>query len=158
MSNRLIAIRPSRRLVWRAVRFAIVASAVVALAIQLVPYGRDHSLPPVSGEPAWDSPATRALVARACFDCHSNEVRWPWYSNVAPVSWLVLRDVQVGRDELNFSEWDRQRGDEASEAAETVRDGEMPPAIYRLTHPSARLNAEERAQLIRGLAATFGER
>ena len=58
------------------------------LAIQFVPYGRDHSNPPVIGEPTWNSPETRALAVRACFDCHSNETVWPWYSNIAPVSWL----------------------------------------------------------------------
>ena len=61
------------------------------LLIQLVPFGRDHTNPPVVQEPKWDSPATRELAKRACFDCHSNETVWPWYSNIAPVSWLVAR-------------------------------------------------------------------
>lgn len=66
---------------------------VLLLAIQLVPYGRDHTNPPVVAEPAWDSPATRALFVRACADCHSNQTVWPWYSHVAPVAWLVAHDV-----------------------------------------------------------------
>ena len=61
------------------------------LLIQLVPFGRDHTNPPVVQEPNWDSPATRELAQRACFDCHSNETVWPWYSNIAPVSWLVAQ-------------------------------------------------------------------
>jgi hypothetical protein len=135
--------------------YVAVGLMVAALAIQLVPYGRDHSLPDPRVEPAWDSPLTRELTVKACFDCHSNEVRWPWYSQIAPISWLVYRDVVEGRDALNFSEWDRPQ-DEADEAAETVREDSMPPWFYLLPHPEARLNDMERAALIRGLEATLG--
>lgn len=127
---------------------------LVAVA-QLVPYGRDHSNPPVVAEPRWDSTATRALAKRACFDCHSNETTWPWYSNVAPVSWLVQNHVDEGRRELNFSEW-ATANKEADEAAKTVREGEMPPRSYLIAHPEARLTDAERAQLARGLDATIG--
>jgi mono/diheme cytochrome c family protein len=133
---------------------ALVGLAGLALAIQLVPYGREHSNPPITAEPAWDSPATRALARRACFDCHSNETRWGWTSHVAPASWLVQRDVDLGRGELNFSEWQRSQ-EAAGEAAESVREGEMPPLPYLLLHPSARLSPPERAQLIEGLSATL---
>ncbi len=135
----------------------IVAIAVVGLfgAVQLVPYGRDHTNPAVVREPAWDRPATRALAVRACFDCHSNETRWAWYSHVAPFSWLVQRDVDVGRRELNFSEWHRPY-EEAGEAAQTVIEGEMPPATYLPLHPSARLSPEEKRSLVDGLTATVG--
>ena len=125
------------------------------LAIQLVPYGRDHSNPPVTSEPAWDSPATRALAKQACFDCHSNETQWPAYASIAPTSWLVQRDVNEGRAALNFSEWARPR-EEAKEASETVLEGEMPPAAYTLVHAHARLNATNRDRLARGLAKTLG--
>jgi hypothetical protein len=124
------------------------------LVIQLVPYGRDHVNPPVVAEPSWDSAQTRELAVRACFDCHSNETVWPWYSNVAPVSWLVQRDVDEGREELNYSEWNRPQ--EAGESAETVRDGSMPPRAYRLTHSEARLTDAELETLANGLAATVG--
>lgn len=67
------------------------------LAIQLVPYGRDHSNPPGRTEPSWDSPATRELARRACFDCHSNETEWPAYASIAPASWLAQYDVDEGR-------------------------------------------------------------
>ena len=125
------------------------------LAVQLVPYGRSHSNPPVTAEPSWNAPATRALAQRACFDCHSNETRWPWYSHVAPVSWLVQRDVDVGRRKLNFSDLDASH--DADESAEVVREGEMPMSIYVWMHASARLSAEEKRQLADGFAATFGE-
>lgn len=124
------------------------------LLIQLVPYGRDHTNPPVIQEPTWDSPQTRALFMRACADCHSNTTVWPWYSNVAPVSWLVYRDTMEGRQKFNVSEWNRPQ--EGEDAAEAVISGEMPPLIYLPTHPEARLSAAEKEQLIRGLQATFG--
>jgi len=82
----------------------IVAGLVVAgLAIQLVPYGRDHTNPSGGSEPNWDSPETKALFDRACADCHSNDTTWPWYSNIAPLSWLVQRDVDEGRRYFNAS-------------------------------------------------------
>lgn len=125
------------------------------LVIQLIPYGRAHDNPPVVAEPAWDSAQTRELAARACFDCHSNETSWPWYSNVAPVSWLVQYDIDEGRQQLNFSEWNRRQ--EGGEAVETVRERSMPPRSYLLTHPSARLTDAELAMLADGLAATLGQ-
>lgn len=129
-------------------------TAALCGLIQLVPYGRSHQNPPLRSEPTWDRPETRALAKRACFDCHSNETEWPWYSWVAPVSWLVEHDVVEGREYLNFSEWDREQ-EEADEAPETVAEGEMPPWNYLPVHPEARLTAEERAALIEGLAETI---
>ena len=126
----------------------------ILLAIQLVPYGREHRNPPVTGEPAWDSPETRALARQACFDCHSNETEWPAYANLAPASWLVQHDVNEGRAALNFSEWSR-RQEEAKEAPEVVLEREMPPAAYTLAHAHARLNATDRDRLARGLARTL---
>lgn len=136
-------------------RRLLVAGIVLVAALQLIPYGRAHTNPPVRQEPAWDSARTRELVVRACYDCHSNETDWPWYSHLAPVSWLVQRDVDKGRAELNFSEWNRPQR-EAREAAETVQKGTMPPALYVWLRPQARLLDAERQELIRGLQATFG--
>lgn len=133
----------------------LLGGVALAAAIQLVPYGRDHSNPPVTAEPQWDSAATRDLAKRACFDCHSNETVWPWYSHVAPVSWLLQRDVDDGRSKLNFSEWDKPQK-EADEAAKEVREGEMPPWFYLPTHPEARLTDAEKQALIVGLEATVG--
>ncbi len=125
------------------------------LLIQLVPYGRDHANPLVTGEPAWDSAATRALAVRACFDCHSNETAYPWYSNVAPVSWLLARHVSEGRHKLNFSTWATGR-QEAEHVARLITKGEMPSWDYVLMHPEARLTDAEKQQLIDGLAKTLG--
>jgi cytochrome c551/c552 len=121
------------------------------LLIQLIPYGRNHTNPPVTGEPAWDSPATRELAMRACFDCHSNETVWPWYSNVAPVSWLVYFDVVRGRNRLNFSEWNSNFHPNVNELAGIIQEGEMPPAQYLLMHPNANLSAADKQALISGL-------
>ena len=124
-------------------------------AIQLVPYGRDHSNPPLTSEPPWDSPTTRALAKQACFDCHSNETEWPAYASIAPVSWLVQHDVSEGRAVLNFSEWQRPQ-EEAAEASEEVLEREMPPAAYLLMHSQARLESADRDRLAQGLAKTLG--
>jgi hypothetical protein len=131
---------------------AVAGLAVVcSLAIQLIPFGRTHTNPPVVAEPNWPDPAVRALAVRACFDCHSNETRWPWYADVAPMSWVLELDVLRGRREMNFSEWGgRERG--ARELARIVAEGEMPPATYVLTHPGAQLSAAEKAQLEAGLS------
>ncbi len=126
------------------------------LLIQLVPYGRNHTNPPVQSEPNWDSPQTRALAETACFDCHSNETDWSrWYESVAPASWLVQRDVDEGRQHLNFSEWDQGgKPRELDEMGEVVQRGSMPPAQYLLLHNEAKLTAEQINQLAAGLQAT----
>ena len=128
------------------------------ILLQLVPYGRNHSNPPVVSEPTWDSPQTLALAERACFDCHSNETVWPWYSNIAPVSWLVQNDVSEGREHLNFSNWGAAGGEgqEGDEMSRSVLSGAMPPATFLLTHPEARLSADEKQQLAAGLMTMGG--
>jgi hypothetical protein len=97
-------------------------------------------------------------VVAACFDCHSNETKSEWYSNIAPVSWWIKNHVDEGRSALNFSEWPHNRGEAASEAAETVADGSMPPSYYTWfgLHSAAKLSKAERDDLIRGLKASLG--
>jgi hypothetical protein len=141
------------------VLLVVVGILVVGFAaIQLVPVDRTN--PPVVSEPNWDSPQTRQLAERACFDCHSNETNWPWYSYVAPVSWTVARDVQVGRQVINFSDWEHVRGEgrSAGEMAEVIRGGWMPPENYLSTHPEARLTQAEQDALIQGFQATLSGR
>ncbi len=122
---------------------------------QLVPYGRDHSNPSVVKEPKWDSARTRDLVSRSCAACHSNLTKWPWYSNIAPVSWLTQHDVEEGRAVLNFSEWNR-KNNPTDELVEEVESGNMPPLKFRIAHSEARLSSKEKKELITGLKATFG--
>lgn len=125
---------------------------VLLLAIQVVPYGRDHTNPTGGRQIAWDSPRTEQLMTGACMDCHSNLTRWPWYSNVAPISWLVQDDVDEGRGELNLSTGDV----DLEEMIEAIREGSMPPWQYKPTHPGAWLSQGEKQDLIQGLEATFG--
>lgn len=135
------------------VRIALAGAGLFVL-IQLVPYGRNHTNPPVQAEPAWNAPRTRLLAQAACFDCHSNLTKWRWYSNVAPVSWLVYRDVTDGRAALNFTEWNKPQ-DGAGDAVEAVGSGSMPPWFYVIVHPNASLSQTDKNDLMRGLAATL---
>ena len=127
------------------------------VTIQVIPYGRAHSNPPITGEPEWATPRTRELMVRACFGCHSNEVEYPAYASVAPISWVIAAHVSEGREKVNYSEFDsRQRG--ANETIEVIQEGSMPPGYYTQfgRHPEAKLTTAEIAELIAGLKATPG--
>ncbi len=124
----------------------------VAVLLQLVPYGRDHTNPLVTQDAPWPDGRARELATAACYDCHSNETRWPLQSLVAPFSWMVARDVEQGRAALNFSTWDEDDG-EADDAAEAVADASMPPRRYLLVHPDAALDDAERQVLVDALEA-----
>ena len=138
-------------------RFKILGILILAaVAIQFVPYGRDHTNPPVVSEPPWDSANTKSLFDRACANCHSNATTWPWYSSIAPVSWLVQHDVDEGREHFNVSVWGAQKINKGHDAAEELEQGEMPPLVYKLGHPEAKLSENERSEFIQGLKATFG--
>jgi hypothetical protein len=152
----------SKKTIWTCVIIALVVIFLCPLLMQAIPYGRNHTNPPVVSEPKWDSPQTRALAQRACFDCHSNETKWPWYTNIAPVSWLIQRDVDEGRQHLNFSEWGqqpasnrRERADDPNRIAHSIQEGEMPPAVYLPLHPEANMTQAEKDQLIQGLTTTL---
>jgi len=97
-------------------------------------------------------PQIAALLHSACYDCHSCETRWPWYSHVAPVSWLVANDVTHGRERLNFSDWPRALPERAAKRLERISEEvdykDMPPAKYTMLHPEARLTVDQREQLI----------
>jgi mono/diheme cytochrome c family protein len=134
----------------------VLIGAIVFGAIQFVPYGRAHDNPPVTQSVEWDVTRTEQLFDEACADCHSNETEWPWYSNVAPQSWLVQRDVDAGREELNVSELDREQ-DEIKDLIEVIDDGEMPPQRYTFLHPESRLSESEKQRLMDGIARTFGD-
>lgn len=125
---------------------------VLVVAIQAIPYGRNRTNPPVTAEPRWDSPETRATVKNACFDCHSNETEWPWYSKVAPASWLMQHDVDAARAKLNFSEW--RRGYDADDIEEALKR-RMPLSLYLRMNAHARLGPSDRIFLMRGLARTI---
>jgi hypothetical protein len=92
------------------------------------------------------------MFRAACYDCHSYETKWPWYSHVAPVSWLVASDVKEARRYLNFSEWPIDDPDRAASRLENISEQlgykEMPPVEYKLMHPAAWLTTAQREQLI----------
>lgn len=136
-------------------RGALVLAALLVV-IQVVPYGRDHTDPPVTREVAWDGARTAELARGACYDCHSNLTDWKWYGSVAPFSWLIYGDVKGGRENLNFTEWDRPQAS-ASDIVEAVREGSMPPVQYKLMHAGARLSSSERDDLVAGLERTLAQ-
>jgi hypothetical protein len=94
---------------------------------------------------------TAVVVKRACGDCHSNETVWPWYSKIAPVSWVVADDVKQGRAHLNLSEWNRLSPEMSQtrirEMCREAKEGGMPLFAYRLIHPAAKLSASDVAAI-----------
>lgn len=137
-------------------RILVTGAAVSVLVfglLQLVPYGWEKSNPPVTAEAPWPSEEAAQIARTSCYDCHSNETEWPAYSYVAPMSWLVRRDVEGGREALNFSEWDEEQADEAEEAEDTIEDGEMPLPNYVRIHRDARLTDEEVRTLVEAIEA-----
>jgi hypothetical protein len=129
-------------------RVIVVVVIVVLIGIQFVPV--DKTNPPVSGE--IKAPENVMQILRtSCYDCHSNESVWPWYSNVAPVSWLVVNDVNEGREYLNFSQWQSYSGEDKAEDIEEiwedVEEGEMPPWYYLPLHPEARLSDKDKEMI-----------
>ncbi len=130
--------------------YLAIAAVVVFGLIQLVPFGHDHTNPPTVSEPKWVNPEARALVKEHCFQCHSNETAWPWYSNIAPASWLVAMDVKEGRQAFNFSDWQANPG-EVDEMVQEIQSGGMPPIQYWIFHPSSKMNDQQKQQLIQAL-------
>ena len=132
----------------RLILILVAALVVLLVVIQLVPVDRTN--PPVVAD--FDGPpAVRAVLKASCYDCHSHETGWPWYSRIAPVSWLVAHDVEEARDHLNFSLWgsyDPKRQEKlAEEMWEEVEEGAMPLRMYLLAHPDARLSKTAKATL-----------
>jgi Haem-binding domain len=124
----------------------------------LIPAERTN--PPPQGDIA-ATPEAGAALKRACYDCHSNQTHWPWYSRVAPVSWWIVHDVTLGRKEVNFSEWGAYypatRRRKLEWIGRSLREEEMPPRSYRLMHPRARLTDDDRAALERWIESALGE-
>ena len=127
--------------------FGLIAVFMVA---QFVPVARVN--PTERGQPAAPT-EVQAVLQRACYDCHSNETQWPWYSQVAPMSFLIARDVTDGRRELNFSLWnqynERRKARKLKEIAEQVEKGKMPQWYYVSLHPDAKLSVADRELIIK---------
>jgi heme-binding protein len=118
-------------------------------ALQFVPVSRTN---PPERERAIAPPDVRTILQRSCYDCHSNETHWPWYSRIAPASFLISRDVTEGRRELNLSTWSqydaRRKARKLREIGEQVEKGKMPQWYYVILHPDARLSAADRQLLL----------
>jgi hypothetical protein len=124
----------------RILKILLVLLILTAVGIQFVPVDRTNAgVETDLGAP----PEVDAILRRSCYDCHSNETRWPWYSHVAPVSWLVEEDVRHGREHLNFSTWNRydtkKRNHLKHEIWEEVEEGKMPLENYLRMHGDAKL-------------------
>ena len=141
----------------RAVLWTAAVGLGLAAAIQVVPYGWRHPNPPVTADAPWPDATSERIARESCYSCHSNESDWPAYSYVAPMSWLVRNDVERGRDELNFSTWDRDDG-EADDAIEAIVDGAMPPGRYTAIHRGASLTDGEAERLVAALEAMDEQR
>ncbi len=123
----------------------LIAVIILALiGIQFIPVERTN--PPVQSD--IDAPAdVKAILKKACYDCHSNETNWAWYTKVAPMSFLTVKDDEDGRKHLNFSEWGSyatKMGQIKEEIWEEVREEQMPPWMYRVSHSEAKLTLEEK--------------
>ncbi len=142
----------------RILLWAVLGAAGLLLVIQLVPYGRDHTNPPVTQAAVFKSAKVQQLVADSCNDCHSNLTAWPWYTNVAPASWLVQQDVDEGRETMNLSEWDTPQPP-LDEVVEVIDAGEMPPLKYKVmpNHSSARLSDADKRELIAGFRQVYAD-
>ena len=123
----------------------LIVLAIIIIAIQFIPLNRTN--PPVKAD--FDGPAEiKSILKRACYNCHSNETVWPWYSYVAPVSFLVASDVNEAREHLNFSNWGnlsrkkqvRYRGG----IWEMISNEEMPPWQYKIMHSESSLSQEDK--------------
>ncbi len=134
---------------WR--KKILITAAAIALGIQFIPVPRDN--PPIVKELVWDSPKTRSFAQRACFDCHSNQVRWPWYSHVAPVSWMISKDVRDAREMLNFSAITSD--DDFDFVAKRINKAVMPPKKYLALHAEANLTDSEKTAFLAGLKKSF---
>jgi hypothetical protein len=126
------------------------------LVLQLVPSGRDHTNPAPTKQVVLGTAAQREIFRTACQDCHSYHTNWLWYTNIAPVSWLVQSDVDGGRRRLNLSAWDKPQA-ELDEVVEQIREGEMPPLKYWISpyHWDAKLSDADKRRLIAGFRALY---
>ena len=140
----------------RIIGFTVLGAFVLFLLAQAVPYGRAHANPPVTRALKFDTATTQELFTGACGDCHSNLTKWPWYTNVAPVSWLVAHDVEDGRARFNVSQWDQPQPD-IQRVLKQISSGEMPDWKYKPLHPSAQLSTAQTQALMNGLARSYAK-
>ena len=135
----------------RNLQSVLVVLLVAVVAIQFIPVRRSNP-PKLYADPLELHSGVYPILRDSCYDCHSNVTQWPWYSRVAPVSWLVARDVNLGREQLNFTEWHllarEERVELALEIVEKVEQGAMPQPRYLILHPEAELTEADKFVLV----------
>jgi Haem-binding domain len=136
---------------WARVRIAVIGIIVFAIFIQIFQPKRTNPpcIPSRTIEAHVQIPEdVRGPLRRACGDCHSNQTVWPWYSHVAPISWVVVDDVNQGRRHMNFDDWEalgsaKEATDRLMDICKETEQKGMPPYSYRIAHPKSLLNAKE---------------
>jgi cytochrome c551/c552 len=151
LSDRLEASSTSRRpRLLKALKIGLLVAVVVGVGLQFVPV-KGLGVNPPARYKLDAPPEVAAILQRSCFDCHSNETKWPFYARIAPGSWLMARDVNKGRSRMNFSEWgdadEAERTIDKENSWEQIESGEMPKWFYLPLHPSARLSDADKATL-----------
>jgi len=145
---------PPRSFLRKAAPWAAIGLLVLAGAIQLVPYGRDHTRLPAPNPFRWRSAEAEALARTACYDCHSSETRWWWAVKVAPFSWLAQHDISDARRHVDFSNWNgRLTGPRLRRAL----DRGMPPWYYTAAHPKAGLSEAQKQLMVDGFQASLAQ-
>jgi hypothetical protein len=142
------------RILLKIIKFIVIAAVVLFLGLQFIRPARTN--PAMDATQAMEAhvqltPQAKEILDRSCRDCHSNQTDWPWYTNVAPVSWWITDHVNAGRNHLNLSEWAKLDKDRQSkklqQICDEVEDGAMPLSSYLPMHPKAKLSEQDKKTL-----------
>jgi len=128
------------------ISLSLLVLLAVVILLQFIPVTRDN--PPVAGD-FDEQQDVRRILRHTCYNCHSNETSWPWYSIMAPISWLIAHDVSEARKHLNFSDWKSMQADDQALAKkgiwQEIERGDMPPGRYVLMHSDAKLSEADKS-------------
>jgi hypothetical protein len=144
-------------------KWIVIGSIAVLAIIQIIEPSETN--PPVTASRSLEAhvqvpPEVQQVLKRSCYDCHSSATVWPWYAHVAPVSWYVAHDVNAARGHVNFQDWEAQINPQEGKEhlgliCKLVRNGNMPPADYRLMHKGTDLSPAE-VSAVCAWSQTFG--
>jgi hypothetical protein len=120
----------------------LIVLVIIIVGIQFIPV--EQTNPPITSEISAPE-NVKTILKKACYDCHSNETNWAWYTKVAPASFLAAKDVNDGRKHLNFSEWNIDKENKYKEEIwEEIREEQMPPWQYKIMHSESKLSQDEK--------------
>lgn len=126
----------------KVLKYALMVLVILLVGVQFVRPARTN--PPATNPYPIADPQVESILRRSCFDCHSNETKWPWYSEVAPMSWQIADHVKEGREHMNFSDWNEAKAEKRfGEICEEIREGKMPIPGYEMLHPEAKLSSAD---------------